>query len=262
MKNQAWLRWFFLLVLLQALLVGSSLVKPEWIALVLPWPASPLNARFTGALYCMGAISAALCMFARSFAAVRISLIEIGVVTGGLLLITVPHFGEFTAANFPGRWTVFYTIDPLATAVLAWVFLGREPVPPGRNPYRALFLTYAGVLTVAGLALLLAPSVAVRLWPWALPPILGQVYSVFFLTFAVGGLLCAREPRWLGIWVYCAANAGMLLLVLAVSLVHRARFGSGPATWIWFGLCLMGLAAFALPLLRRPKDIDRQEGAA
>ena len=262
MKNRPWLRLFFLFVLFQALLVGSALIEPEWITLVLPWPASPLNARFTGALYLMGAISAALCMFARRFAAVRISLIEIGVVTGGLLLITVPHFGEFTAANFPSRWTIFYTVDPLATALLAWVFLGRDPVPPGRNPYRPLFLTYAAVLGVAGLALLLFPSVAAGLWPWSLPPILGQVYSVFFLTFALGGLLCAREPRWLGVWVYCAANAGLLFLVLMVSLYHRGRFGPGPATWIWFGLCITGLAGFALRLLRRPKDFDRQEALA
>jgi hypothetical protein len=32
---------------------------------------------------------------------VRVSLIEIGFVTGVLLLITVPHFGEFPPPEFP-----------------------------------------------------------------------------------------------------------------------------------------------------------------
>ena len=60
MKNPIWLRLFFLFVVLQALLVGSALIQPTLISLVMPWPASPLNARFIGALYIMGAISALL----------------------------------------------------------------------------------------------------------------------------------------------------------------------------------------------------------
>ena len=250
MKNPLWLRLFFLFVLLQALLVGSSLIQPTWISLVIPWPASPLNARFIGALYMMGAISAVLCVFAERYAAVRISLIQIGFVTGGLLLITIPHFGEFTSGNFPYRWTIFYTIDPLVTGLIVWSLHGRDPAPPGRNSFRPLFLIYAVMLTVAGLALLMLPSMAVSLWPWTLPPVLGQIYCIFFLTFALGGVLAMREPRWVGVWIYCAANFGMLLLIVVVSFYHRDRFGAGPATWVWFSLCILGLIGFAVPLLQ------------
>lgn len=255
MKNPIWLRLFFLFVVLQALLVASALVEPAWISLVMPWPASPLNARFIGALYMMGAISAFLCIFARRYAEVRITLIEVGFVTGTLLLITIPHFDEFTPETFPYRWTIFYTIDPLVTILLIWLMRGRDPVPPGRSRLWPLFLLYAVVLGIASFVLLLLPALAVSLWPWTLPPILGQVYSIFILTYALGGALAIREPRWSGVWIYCVANFGMLVLIALVSLYHHDRFGSGPSTWIWASVCLLGLLGFALPLLRRPHSV-------
>jgi hypothetical protein len=253
MKNTIWLRLFFLLVLIQAITIGRSLIWPELIAANLPWPASPLNARFIAVLYWMGGISALLSMLAPRYAAVRISLIEIGVVTGVLLLLTLPHLGEFTAATFPYRWMILYTIDPLAVGLVLWLVRGRDPAPAGRNQYAWLFSVYAAVLTIAGITLLVAPAFAAQLWPWALPAILGQVYSIFFLTFALGGLLAAAEPRWEGVWVYIAANLVMLVLILAVSAYHIDRFKAGPAAWVWFGLCLAGALAFAIALIRRPQ---------
>ena len=257
MPNPLWLRAFFAAVLFQALLVGSSLIEPKWITFVLPWPASPLNARFIASLYLMGAISAALCMFASSIAAVRIPLLQIGFVTGTLLLITIPHFGEFTRDTFPYRWTVFYTIDPILAFALAWVLRGRDRVR-GLNPNRLIFAAYAATLCVAGVILLLLPAVAAAMWPWSLPAVLGHVYCVFFFTCALGGVLAARESRWSGIWIYCAANAGMFVLVLLVSLYHQDRFVSAPRTAIWFALWIAALAAFTLPFLRRAREIRPQ----
>lgn len=259
MKNPLWLRLFFLFVVMQALLVASAMVQPDLIKLVLPWDASPLNARFIATLYGMGAISALLCMLAKSYTEVRISLIEIGLVTGALLLITIPHFGEFSADTFPYRWTIFYTIDPLVTGLILWRLRGRDSAPAGRNRLRWVFAGYGLVLGVAGIILLAWPELAASLWPWSLPPILGQVYSVFFLTFVVGALLAVREPRWAGVWVYLAANLGMLLLVAIVSLVHFSRFKPGPTTWVWFTCCLVGIIAFAISLLWRRGRISTKE---
>ena len=262
MKLPIWLRLYFLFVLAQALLVGSAIIQPTLITVVLPWDASPLNARFIAALYLMGAISALLCMSAARYAEVRISLIEIGFVTGVLLLITVPHFAEFTPQNFPYRWTIFYTIDPLVSALIWWRLRGSAPPPAGRSPLAPLFLTYAAILGVAGVILLGLPALAASLWPWTLPPILGQVYSVFFLTFALGGVLAAHEPSWAGVRVYVLANLGMLLLIIGVSFWHADRFKLGPATWAWYAVCLAGVVAFGVALLRRPGRLLTQGAVA
>jgi len=252
MKYPVWLRLFFLFVLAQALLVGSAILQPSLITLVLPWDASPLNTRFIAALYLMGAISALLCMVATSYTEVRLSLIEIGIVTGMLLLLTVPHFGEFNATTFPYRWTIFYTIDPLVTGLILWRMRKHNPVSVGRNVLAPLFTVYAALLAIIGAVLLVAPTVAAQLWPWALPPILGQVYSVFFLTFAVGGWLAAREPGWGGVRIYVLANVGMLLLIVGVSLWHSDRFKPGLTTWVWYACCLASIGAFGAALWRRP----------
>ena len=248
MELPIWLRLYFLFVLAQALLVGRAIIEPVWITVVLPWGASPLNARFIAALYLMGALSALLCLLATRYADVRISLIEIGFVTGVLLLITLPHFAEFTPQSFPYRWVIFYTIDPLVSALIWWRLRGSDPPLLGKSPLAPLFLTYAALLGVAGITLLGVPALAVRLWPWALPPILGQVYSVFFLTFALGGVLAARDPRWAGVRVYVLANLGMLLLILGVSFWHADRFTPGPASWAWYAFCLAGVAGFGVAL--------------
>ena len=262
MKNTIWLRLFFLLVLIQALTIGRSLIWPDQITANLPWPASPLNARFIAALYWMGGISALLSMLAPHYADVRISLIEIGVVTGVLLLLTLPHLGEFSSEAFPYRWIILYTLDPLAVGAILWFLRGRDRVPAGRNQFARLFITYATVLGSMGVTLLVAPTFAAQLWPWTLPAILGQVYSIFFLTFALGGVLAAIEPRWEGVWVYITANLAMLLLIIAVSLYHADRFKAGPATWLWYGFCLAGIVAFAIALIRRTQHTAAQGAIA
>jgi hypothetical protein len=255
MRNSNWLRFFFLLVLVQALSIGRSLIWPELITVNLPWPASPLNARFIAALYWMGAISALLAMFATRYLEVRITLIEVAVLTGVLLLLTLPHLGELDPARFPYRWIILYTIDPLIIGLIAWRMRGRDPAPAGRSQFAPLLIGYAAVLVLAGVILLAAPALAAQLWPWALPPILGQIYSIFFLAFALGGLLAARDPRWEAAWIYMAANLGMIVLVLLVSLYHADRFKAGPITWVWYGLWLAAGLAFAAALAhlsRRP----------
>jgi hypothetical protein len=251
MKNPIWLRLILALVLAQALLIGQALFWPDQITAALPWAASPLNARLIASLYWMGAISVVLCMVARRYAEVWITLVQIGLLTGGLLLLTLPHLGEFSAETFPRRWLIFYTIDPLLIGLILWRLRGRDPAPAGRNAFAPLFIGYAAVLGIVGLILLALPMLAARLWPWALPPILGQVYSVFLLTFAVGGLLAAREAAWAGVRVYVLANLAMLLLIIIVSLYHSDRFKPGPPTWVWYSVCLIGALAFAAALLDR-----------
>lgn len=246
-----WLRVVFVLVLAQALLLGSALVSPGLIALVLPWPATPLNARFVACLYLMGAVSALLAVFARRYAEVRISLIQVFAITGCLLLLTLPHLGEFAAADFPYRWMVFYTLDVVVIGALLVHLRGREPAPPAaHHPAAPILLAYAAVMTIVGAVLLAAPTVAVAVWPWSLTPILAQVYSVFFLTFALGAWLAVRDGRPAAARVSVSANLVMLVLVLGVSVANLDRFVPGPRTAVWFGLFLAAAAALGVALAR------------
>lgn len=246
-----WLRGFFLLVTIQALIVAVGIVQPTLIPRLLPWDASPFNARFIAALYAMGCLSALLCLLAQRYTEVRITLIEIGLVTLLLLLITLPRLGEFTAPRaFPIGWVLSYTIDPLLVALLLWLMRGRGRTAAGRNAFTPMFAIYAIVLGAVGIILLALPALAAQLWPWELPEVLGQIYSAFFLGIAACAALAAREPRWEGIRIYTIAQLFLLVLVTGVSVVHINRFRAGPATWIWFAGCVIGAGAFAAVLLR------------
>jgi hypothetical protein len=166
------------------------------------------------------------------------------------LLLTLPHLGEFTPETFPYGWLILYTIDPLVVGLIVWWMRKREPMPAAHNPLARLLIGYAAALALIGSVLLVVPGLAAQLWPWALPPILSQVYSIFFLTFALGGWLAAREPGWQGVWIYVTANLLMLILIIAVSVIHADRFKAGPPTVFWYGLCLVGVVALAGALVR------------
>jgi hypothetical protein len=250
MPNTGWLRVLFGLVFGQALLLGVAIIWPTTIDETLPWPASALNARFIAALYCMGAVTSLLAMLARGYREVRVPLVLVGILTGGLLVLTLPHLGQFTPATFPYRWVTFYFLDALIIGGVVWWLRGHDPVPPGRSRVAPLLLGYAGALAVAGAVMLVAPSFAVRVWPWHLTPILAQVYSVFFLTFAIGSLLCARDPLPEAGRIFVIASTVMLGLVLGVSVGNAGRFRPGVSTWLWYVLWSGALLVMVAAALR------------
>jgi hypothetical protein len=248
-----WLRAFFLLVTVQALVVAAGIVQPTLIPRLLPWDASPLNARFIAALYAMGALSALLCLLAPRYAETRITLIEIGLVTLLLLLITIPRLGEFAPPrSFPLGWVLSYLVDPLLAAILLWRMRGRGERRAGPNRHMAVLMAYAIVLGVLGAILLTLPAVAAQIWPWELPDVLSQIYSTFFLGMGACAALAARDPRPDAVRIFAIGQLFLLVLVLIVSLVHANSFRAGISTWLWFAGCLVGSAAFVFVLVRRP----------
>ncbi len=56
-----WLRAIFVLVAAQALLLVAAFIQPPLISLLVPWPASPLNARFIAAIYTALGLDVLLC---------------------------------------------------------------------------------------------------------------------------------------------------------------------------------------------------------
>jgi hypothetical protein len=258
MPNNRWLRLLFILVLGQALILGQALVWPDRIARTLPWPATPLNARFVAALYCMGVVTALLAIVAPTYEAVRVPLVMIFALTGGLLVLTLPHVGEFTANTFPYRWVISYTLDAVVTGAVLWRLRGRDPSPSARTPVGTIVASYATIAGIAGLIMLVAPSLAVRHWPWGLTPILAQIYSIFFLTFALGGWLVARRPRAEAAWIYLTANLTVILLVIAVSAAYPERFRPGTPTWTWYTVWVAAACALAVALAVTTSSLRRR----
>jgi len=236
----------------QALLLLIALVQPPAVVLLVPWPASPLNARFIAALYVALGCGVLLSSLAPTFRQMRIVLVGVAVATALLLVLTLvrmyTHPGEIT--RFPLFWLLFYAVDPLLVAVvfrrLGWG--GREA---GGGAMAPLWLVQTAICGGAGVVLLLAPTPAGSVWPWAITEPQAQLYSAFFLTLAVASLLAAREPRWDGQRWLVFMIALLAVLVLAVSLLHLSRFRGGPGTVAWMVVFAVEAVVFGGLFLRR-----------
>ena len=245
-----WLRAYLLLGAFQGFGLGiTGFLLPEGIQI--PYQMSPLNARFIGALYLAAGIGVLLSAFARHREDTRVFVIGFGVATGLIMIVTILHWPEFMADPLPHRasWIASYVVAPLF-ALLIVPAAGLIPATSAR-PHRlsALLITECVVLCLLGVLLLGFPEAAAAVWPWALPPVLGQLYGCFFLALSLGAFLAAREPSSTAVRNYALTSLALALLVLLASALHVPRFKPEPVSWLWFGSFAVGAGVFAAALL-------------
>jgi hypothetical protein len=123
-----------------------------------------------------------------------------------------------------------------------------SPARGARHSLTPLFVIESAVFGVLSVLLLAAPDVIASGWPWALPPVLGQLYACFFLTFAVGAAMATRETEPRAIVTFTLASFVLLVLVLVASLLHVDRFKPEPITTVWFAAFSLGAVVFGLAL--------------
>lgn len=246
------MRVVLLITAAQALLLVAALVDPTQVKLLVPWPASPLNARFIASLYVSLGVGVAIASAARSFIEVRIILVGIAFATVTLLILTFVrmalHPGELK--QFPLLWVVFYVIDPVMVAAVFWRLGWGERSPARWRPLTWVWGAQAVLFGAAGLVLMFDPAAAQALWPWAITEPQAQIYSAFFLTLSAAGVLAAREDRWEGVRLVVLMVVLLALLVLTVSIVHLPRFTRPAETALWFAFFAAEALVFGALLLR------------
>ena len=245
-----WLRAYLLFAAFQGLALGiTGLVVPDQIQV--PLRMTPLNERFVAALYFAGGLGVLLAAFSRRRSEARLFVLGFGFATGIILILTLLHWGDFMADPLPNRssWIAAYVLDPLfALAIVPAAGYLRLPARVA-HPLTRLLLIEAILTGALAVVLLFAPTLAAAYWPWALPPVVGQLYACFFLTFAVGAFLAAGEAETAAIRNFLVSSLALCLGVLLASLLHLGRFKPEPVTWLWFALFGIGAAAFAVALV-------------
>jgi hypothetical protein len=241
-----WVRLVLLVAAAQALLLVAALIDPVQVKLLVPWPASPLNARFIAALYVSLGVGVALSATARRFVEVRIVLFGIGMATVVLLILTVVrmvvHPEELQ--QFPLVWLLFYVIDPVLVGFVFWRLGWGGATTTWLRPGAWIWLAEAVIFGAAGVILMIDPAAGQRLWPWVITEPQAQIYSAFFLTLGAASLLAAREEHWSGVRWFALMLVLLSVLVIAVSLIHLSRFTHPAATATWF--ILFGVEAVVL----------------
>jgi hypothetical protein len=247
-----WIRAYLAFAALQGLGIGlTGLVLPA--EMQIPLRITPLNARFVAALYIAGGVGVLWAAFGRHRAETRLFVLGFGAATGMILILTLLHWSEFMADGLPHRpvWIFDYVADPILALLIVPAAALWPSRHASRHPLTWLFIVEAAIFGVLGLALVLLPDTVAAGWPWALPPVLGQLYGCFFLTFALGSGLAARESEPRAIQGMLLSSLALMLFVLIASLMHFDRFKPEPVTWLWFGAFGIGACAFAAAL--RPR---------
>lgn len=247
-----WVRLFLLVVVFETVRVAIGLFRPGVLQGMVPWPASPLNARFIASIYAALGIGVFACAVARHYGEIRIIVIGILIMTTLLLCLTLIRYYAFPGEIpiFPVLWIVAYTVDPLLAFLTVWRLGWRSETGTGRNPYVSVWWAEAAILGLLGLFLLLSPSAAVQVWPWAMTIPQAQLYSGLLMTIAALSVIAGRESRWRDIRWLALVLAVLPVLVLISSFVHLNRFRHAISTILWFSLSVTQLLVFGAMVAR------------
>ena len=242
----AWVRVYLLVGAAQGLAIAvTGLARPAHVV-GFPLPTTPLNVRFVACFYLAGAAGLLASAAARRAVDTRIYLAGFTAVTALLLAATVWYWSTYTDGGIPYPWVGSYVIEPVVGLLALGTLDLRRPALPGRHRLSPVYEAEAAVFAVLGVILAVAPGTAVRLWPWALTPVLARTYAAIFLAFALGAALSARERRAQAVRPFALSSLVLVGSTAVVSVVHHAKFDGGPSTYVWalaLAAGLVGLAA-------------------
>jgi hypothetical protein len=245
-----WIRAFLITSAARGLLLGINGLL-DYRAISIPLQFTPLNAAFVAGLYLAGTIGLIVTLFTPDRAEARPFLIGTAVVTTLLLIVTGLHWSEFETELSPKLigWVGSYVFDPVAITLIVTTHGLGSAASPGRHRMTPLFLVEAGVLGMLGWFLLALPQAAAAVWPWAIPPLVAQLYSCFFIAFAVIALLVAQEQRPVLVRNFTITSLALMGFILLASLLYLGRFSGGLTSWLWFGALIIGIGAFGTALV-------------
>jgi len=139
-------------------------------------------------------------------------------------------------------WFLLYFALPINAAYHLWLYRNlppADPTPPssaGRN----ILLAQTVILGLYGLDLMFIPAIAKGIWSWQIDDFHAQVYSVTFITPAIGAYVLtkgASKNEWLtmGFTQLILGLFPILGVIIVDASVKRVNW-SAAATWIWFTL--------------------------
>jgi hypothetical protein len=230
------------LVVLVLLVGGISLFfgVPEIARHRWPWPLTPFNTRFLGAIYLAELVGAAALTVINRWSPARLSLPLAFVFTALISVVSLFHASRFDFnRRAPWLWLFLY----VASAVLAglylclhrrWSFTDRQ-APPRR--WQAYLEIETAILGLYGLFMLVAPRAATRFWPWPIDGLHGRLNSTVFISAALGAWLLTRittRYEWLtlGLTQLVFGTLSIVGLVLADADTNRINWSAG-GTWLW-----------------------------
>ena len=255
LRSITWLEVLVLIVTGGGLFFLPALAREQW-----PWVIAPFNGRFVGTVYLGSFVSAGFMAFYGRWSPGRIVLPMIFIFTTIVLGVSLFHLDQFDLQRWqPWIWFLLYVVLPLNSAYHLWLYRAWAPAESTPTPatWRNYALGLSALFGLYGLALLIAPTAVSAFWPWPIDAFHGQMYSVVFITPAVGIFLITRQAsklEWktLGLTLLVIGACAIigLLLVDAVVPPEKKVNWAIAETWTWMALMTLYGASGAAMILR------------
>ena len=224
-----WVKFVFLALLangLPAFMVLMSL--PGRTETLFVWTIKPqINARLIGVMYSNALLLVGIGAFQTNWARVRINMVIITLFSVLATALTFFYLKPFLAHPWYHLtyWLIMYFLLFFSAPV---VFLTQEKKQGGRLPVQIPLNSAARLVAgvsllislVCGLGLLFQVEVVNEYWPWKLPPLVGGLIGVLFITHAAAFAWALWDGDWLRVrpMFWQAPPTGLLLILLP--LIH------------------------------------------
>jgi hypothetical protein len=233
--------------------VSILMILPRRTETLFVWTIKPvINARLMGVMYANALILIALGVPQPNWARVRIIIAQITVFSLTATALTFVYLKPFLA--HPWFHLAFWLTMYLALCIVApYVLITQEQKQGGSRPVQVPLNSVTRLLAggfmiisfVCGLGLLFAVGTVNQVWPWTLPPLVGGLIGVLFVSQAAAYGWALWDGDWLRIRpVFIQAPPTGLLFIL-IALLHPGdlRLSARGGLALYYGLASFVLVA-------------------
>ncbi len=227
-----------------------KLVGPFW-----PWELLPFNARFLGAVYSASCVATILQTVSGRWSPARLVTPMIFLFTTIIIVLSVIYIDVFDFSRWEvWVWFLLYIVIPVNAGIHLWMYRNLPPADPTQPTSAGKVILTAQLLIsgLYGIAMLVTPEIAKSIWSWGIDNFHAQVYSVSFITPALGAYILMKggsKTEWTTMGLtQLVLGLFPIIGVIIVDLSVKRVDWSAAGTWVWFAL-FAGLTAVSLWML-------------
>jgi len=235
------------------------------------WTIKPvINARLIGVMYSNAMLLIIFSAFQTKWENVRVNMVVITLFSIFATILTFFYLKPFLAHPWfhLTYWLTMYLILFFAAPYIFWTHEkkhgGKLPVHlPLNLGARVVLIISLFASLVCGLGLLFNIELVNQYWPWALPPLVGGLIGVLFITHTAAYAWALWDGDWMRVRsiFWQAIPTGLLFLLLPLLHPHDLWSTLGNTLVLYYSLVVyIVLANLAIMLAYRPLEKSYTHG--
>jgi len=247
-------KFVFLTLLANGLPAFIILISvPNMTEILFVWTINPeINARLVGVMYSNALLLVGIGALQTKWANVRITMVVITLFSILATVLTFFYLKPFLAHPWY-HLTYWLTMYLVLFFAAPYVFITQEKNHGGALPIRIPLTTTARLVAgtsmlialVTGLILLFKVEIVNQFWPWNLPPLVGGLIGVLFITHTAAYAWALWDGDWLRVRPMFWQAPPTALLFMLLPLIHPADLRPDAGTALALYYTLAGIAALA-----------------